>query len=125
MIKMFETGDINVNKIDDPLVPLEGQSDVEQIITSSSTSNIEHNFLGLSSESELLDTAESLSKSTETTVEKTDIITPGDVKGTEKEDIDTITGEALKNLNVTPLEEDLLKEDPLTKTRITNSGNFN
>ena len=43
---MFETGDINVNKIDDPLVPLEGQSDVEQIITSSSTSNIEHNFLG-------------------------------------------------------------------------------
>ena len=120
MIKMFETGDINVNKIDDPLVPLEGQSDVEQIITSSSTSNIEHNFLGLSSESELLDTAESLSKSTETTVEKTDIITPGDVKGTEKEDIDTITGEALKNLNVTPLEEDLLKEGPLTKTRITN-----
>ncbi|MBS9771824.1 MAG: pre-peptidase C-terminal domain-containing protein, partial [Trichodesmium erythraeum GBRTRLIN201] len=112
---MFETGDINVNKIDDPLVPLEGQSDVEQIITSSSTSNIEHNFLGLSSESELLDTAESLSKSTETTVEKTEIITPGDVKGTEKEDIDTITGEALKNLNVTPLEEDLL-----TKTRITN-----
>lgn len=105
---MFEIGDINVNKIDDFFVFLEGQFDVEQIIISSSISNIEYNFFGLFFELELFDIVESFFKSIEIIVEKIEIIILGDVKGIEKEDIDIIIGEVLKNFNVIFLEEDLL-----------------